>query len=118
MFQQPEAPPPDPFADLRATEGRPGRLLLVGCSEAFKNDRMQDLTYRSDHLLLRAVADLALRPELAAVAGRQRAVQGFGYVAPGRRIWWRAFAVGTFPLVLLAIAALRGRRRPAGRGRA
>jgi hypothetical protein len=74
--------------------GVAGRLLLVGASEPFKNHRLFDPDFRADHLLLNAVAALALGDGLAAVASRRPAARGFDYVAPERRLRWRVAVLG------------------------
>ncbi|MCI0589611.1 MAG: GldG family protein [Planctomycetes bacterium] len=96
--------------------GPPGRLLLVGCSEMFKNHRVLDPEFRADHLLLNAVASLALPGELAEVAARRPAQRGFDYVEPGDRIRWRGIVLAGFPAALAAFGLVRAaaRRRPTG----
>jgi len=113
---QPPAPPYPP-ADLPPAV--PGRLLLLGDSELFKNQRMLDPTFRADHLLLNAVASLALPPELAPglaeVATRRAVARGFELLDPARRLRWRALVLGGFPVAALAFAAcwtLLRKRRP------
>jgi hypothetical protein len=98
------------------TPGKPARLVLVGCSEMFKNHRVLDPEFRADHLLLNAVASLALNDELAAIAARRPVARGFDYVAPESRLRWRAFVLACFPVVLLAFGFRRSvlSRRPSG----
>jgi hypothetical protein len=90
-----------------AVQPAPGRLMLFACSEAFKDHRLRDGEFRADHLLLNAVAELALPPELADVATRRPVRRGFDYVEPGRRLFWRAIVLGAWPAVLLVLFAIR-----------
>ncbi|HVS11940.1 MAG TPA: Gldg family protein, partial [Planctomycetota bacterium] len=94
---QPE-PPPYPPPDL--PPAAPGRLVFLGSSELFKNHRLLEPEFRADHLLLNAVASLALPEELAAVAGKRAVARGFGLVEPRRRLAWRVVAVGAFPALI------------------
>ena len=91
--------------------GGEGRLLLVGCSEMFKDHRLREPEFRADHLLLNAVATLALDDALAAVASHRSSAPGFGRVEPRVRLAWRAVVVGAMPLALLATAGVVGTRR-------
>ncbi|HSL85132.1 MAG TPA: Gldg family protein, partial [Thermoanaerobaculia bacterium] len=119
-----EPPPGGETPEAEPSSAAPGRLLLVGASEPFKNHRLFDPDFRADHLLLNAVAVLALDEELAAVAVRRPAARGFDYVAPERRLRWRLVVLGAGAALPVAIglglgALLAGRRRRAlGRERA
>jgi hypothetical protein len=98
-----------------------GRLLLVACSEAFKNPRLLDPDYRADHLLLNAVADLTLVPELAAVAGKRPVARGFPAPGAHGKLAWRAAVLGAHPALMLLIGvawALWRRGPPRARSRA
>jgi hypothetical protein len=102
----PAVPPP---------AGGEGKLLLIGSSEMFKDHRLRAPGFRADHLLLNAVAALALDRDLAAVASRRRVARGFGHVESSTKLRWRTLVLGTMPAVLLAAAVLRGlasRRSP------
>ena len=89
------APPPD------------GTLLLIGGSELFKNHRLRTPEFRADHLLLSAVATLALDDELASLAARRSVARGFGRVEPSSRLWWRAGVIGTPVLLVLGLVLVR-----------
>ena len=81
----------------------------------FKDHRLRAPGFRADHLLLNAVAALALDRDLAAVASRRRVARGFGHVEPSTKLRWRTLVLGTMPAVLLAAAVLRSlasRRSP------
>jgi ABC-type uncharacterized transport system len=97
----------DDPTDMR---GHAGTLLLIGGSELFKNHRLRTPEFRADHLLLNAVAGLALDDDLAALAGRRSAPRGFGRVEPSSRILWRAGVIGT-PVALVIGLALARRMR-------
>jgi len=114
----PQDPPP-PYPSTEEDPGAPGKLVLLGGSELFKNERLRVPEFRADHLLLNAVAALALPPELAEVATRRAVARGFGYVEPERRMLLRAFALGALPACLLLVALLRlGAHRRAAREQA
>lgn len=110
------APPPASKPALVSTPGGPqGRLVLVGSSEMLKNHRVLDPEFRADHLLLNAVASLALDEDLAAVAARRPVARGFDYVDPGVRRAWRFVVLAAFPAALLVFGVLRAllrSRRP------
>jgi hypothetical protein len=103
-----------------AATGPPGRLLLAGCSEMFKDSRLYAPEARADRLLLNAVAAAALPPELAALAGRRRVAPGLGYVSVRRRLALRLAVTAGPPLLLLLAGAGRWRlwRRRSARGAA
>ena len=81
--------------------------MLVGNSEAFKNEWLLREDFRGDHFLVNAVAALTLPPELAALAGRRDVPRGLEYVEPERRLAWRAAVLGLGPVgvVVLGLAA-------------
>jgi hypothetical protein len=80
--------------------------MLVGCSSAFQDDRLHHPDFRADHLLLNAVAHLALEPDLAAIALGHPALRGFGYLQPERKLRWRGAVLAGPPLALLVLAVL------------
>ncbi|MHC5210825.1 MAG: Gldg family protein [Planctomycetota bacterium] len=96
----------------------PGRLLLVACSEAFKDARLLETGFRADHLLLNAVASLAIEPELAAVAGKRPVARGFEAPSARAKLAWRATVLGAHPVLMVLIGLVwallrRGAPRPA-----
>jgi hypothetical protein len=128
QFPRPEKPlriapgtadaPADPEAEAAGwTDPKPGRLMLVGDSNAFQDERLHDPEFRADRLLLNSVAYLALEPELAAIATRHRAVRGFGYLEPEQKLSWRSLVLAAPPagVLLLGAAVALARRRPPAR---
>lgn len=95
----------DPLT-FRDTSGDPSRLLLVGCSEMFKNHRLREEAYRADHLLLNAVANLALDADLASIASHRHVSRGFDYVNAETRLRWRAIVIGAGPIAMLLFGLL------------
>jgi hypothetical protein len=92
----------------------PSRLLLIGCSQLFKDERMKDSQFRSDHLLTNAAAWLTLPSELAKVAAHRHVAPGLAIIEPQRRMAWRAAVLGTGPVMLVLfglvwVVARRGR---------
>jgi hypothetical protein len=111
MSEVPPYPVPEP-----ADEAGQGRLLLLGCSEPFKDDRLVDpllAGFRGDQLLLNAVTALALPEDVAAVLSRRPVARGFGVLDDERRERWRLAVVLAGPLLLLLGGLLRSlvRRR-------
>lgn len=104
-----EAPPeyalPEPV-----DEHADGRLLLIGCSEPFKDARLTDpllAEFRGDQLLVNAVTAMALPEDLAAVASRRPVARGFGVVSDDVREGWRLRVLLLGPAALLVFALLR-----------
>jgi hypothetical protein len=90
---KPLNPPDDP--------GQPGRLVFIGCSEAFKDPHLRDAEVRADRLLVNAVAALALDEPLAQVATRRPVPRGLGLVPPSDRLAWRGLVLAALPVALL-----------------
>ncbi|HVS64343.1 MAG TPA: Gldg family protein [Thermoanaerobaculia bacterium] len=94
---------------------RPSKLVLLGSSEVFKDHRLAGAgdreELRGDHLLLNAVAWLALGDELGGVISRRAASRGIGLVAPAERVFWRVFAPAAAPVLLVAFSVFLARRR-------
>ena len=90
---------------------RDGWMLLLGCSEMFRNHRLFSAGFAHDQLLLNAAAMAAHGPGMAALQGRARApARGFPAQDSGARASWRLAVVGGAPLAL-ALAGLWRRRR-------
>ncbi|MEW6750005.1 MAG: Gldg family protein, partial [Candidatus Latescibacterota bacterium] len=97
--------------------GQPeGALVLVGCSEMFKDEHLYRAGFQHDQLLLNAVALLAWGEEMAQVQARRPAPRGFALQPEGARLAWRAAVIGGGPLlfVLVGLAHQRWRIRRAG----
>lgn len=101
--------PPDlalsPGADASLGPGSTseGALLLIGCSEMFRNEYLQAAGFAHDQLLLNAVAGLALGPELAELQGRHRAPRGFSFRSSAEKLAWRTICVWAGPLAFLLV---------------
>jgi hypothetical protein len=122
MGAEPGAAEADPLAGYPPSA--PGKLMLIGCSSAFRDERLSLPDFRGDRLLLNSVACLALPPELAAIATRHPTVRGFGYVEPDEKLEWRSIVVAAPPLAILLLGGVvlvvrrRGPRRSPERGAA
>lgn len=103
----------DREAELPWPNSRPGRLVLLGCSEFLKNDRILDEEFRGDHLLWNLVAHLALPEELAALATRRSIAPGFGFLTPEQKLTWRSIVVGgpVAAIALFFVLLMAWRRR-------
>ncbi len=91
-----------------------GELVLVGCSEMFKNEQLRSRGRNHDQLLLNAAAHLAHGPEMAEIQARQWEPERLEAQSPAARSSWRAVAIGLAPALLLLYAAVHRalRRRP------
>ena len=91
--------------------GRRGRLVLVGCSEMFKNGRLQIPGFDHDQLLLNLLADAVYGPGMTRLQARNPQARGFAYHDPAGRAVWRLVVIAAAPLALGAVALIRCRRR-------
>ena len=91
--------------------GRRGRLVLVGCSEMFKNGHLQMPGFDHDQLLLNLLADAVYGPDMTRLQARNPQARGFAYHDPAGRAVWRLVVIGAAPLALGAAALIRYRRR-------
>ncbi|MSR82717.1 MAG: hypothetical protein EXS58_07290 [Candidatus Latescibacteria bacterium] len=89
----------------------PGQLLLIGSSEMFKDEYLYTPDFEDAQFLLNAVARAAYGSELAALQARHPAARGFAFIDIGAKIFWRSFALGAGPLLLLLIGLYRWRWR-------
>jgi hypothetical protein len=92
-----------------AADSQPGRLLLLGDSELFRDELLTLPGHAHQSFVLRCVAELALEPELAAFLRRERSTPALAPLDEGARRAWRLAVIGGAPL-LLALAALLRRR--------
>lgn len=110
-------PPPALDAEGRASllppapGQKPGQLLLIGSSEMFKDEYLFAPGFDHAQFLLNAVARAAYGPELAGLQARHPSPRGFALLEPGTKTFWRLFALGTGPLLLLLAGLDRYRRR-------
>ncbi len=110
--------------DIQSTEpltfsdsvGKESRLILIGNSYMFRNERLTDPDFRADHLLLNAAAFLALDEPLAAIAGHRRVAPGFNHVEERERLMWRGVVVSAGPALLMVFGVMwwSARRIPSG----
>lgn len=108
-------PPIDPPAEGGAADGR---LLLIGCSEMFKNPHLYSPRYQHDQLLLNAVAFLAHGPELAEIQARRRVPKSVPFQPPRVKLALRILAIGVAPAIFVLFGLVRSsRRRPVLRER-
>jgi hypothetical protein len=90
-----------------------GRLLLVGCSEMFRDGEISAPGRDNARFLLNAAAWLALPADLAAILARRSAPPGLGFVGPASRIVWRVLVLVAGPATILAFGFWSVRRRAA-----
>ena len=88
-----------------------GELVLIGCSEMFKNDYLHAAPFQHDQLLLNAVALLAYGPELGGLQARHKSTRGFTFSSTTTRAAWRIFVIATGPLTVLLYGLWRFARR-------
>lgn len=89
----------EPPADLPAS-----RLLLLGCSEMFKNDRITHEEFRADHILINAATWLALPPDLAELAMQRQVSPGLPMIDTQQRMTWRAAVLLAGPMLMIVFA--------------
>ena len=112
--EQPDEPTPEELAERARRAALPageGRLVFLTSSELFNDQRFYHEDFRADHLLLNAVAELCLPPELARIATRRPVARGFDFVEPEAKKRWRTAVLAAGPLVLLLFGLARGLRR-------
>jgi hypothetical protein len=89
---------------------KPGRLLLFGCSDVFRNSAVSAPGTDNAQLLLNGAAALSLPADLGAILARRAVSPSLGYLGPLARILARIFAVGAGPLAILALGWRFSRR--------
>jgi hypothetical protein len=110
-------PPPSIDPSLHAPpatepEGtKRGRLLLLGCSDVFRDGEVSAPDRDNAQLLLGSVASLALPADLAAILARRSVPPALGLVSPSARVLWRVLATAAGPVLVLAAAFAASRRR-------
>jgi len=88
-------------ATPNAPEPLPGTLVLVACSEMFKDRRLRAPDARADRLLIDAVSALTLGDELASVVAERPVARGFAPIPEAQRLRWRALVTAGVPLALV-----------------
>ena len=101
-----------PAAETQAN----GALLLIGCSEIFKNDHLYAGGFQHDQFLLNTAAYLTHGPDMARLQSRRRTAHGFAFQTPQHKAVWRLTVVGAAPLLILLYGLSRyvTRRRATG----
>jgi len=94
-----------------------GGLLLIGCSEMFKNPHIREAGFYHGEFLLNAVTYMAMGAEAVELLSKQYVPRGFGQpgekAAMAARLWVTG-APAALALVFCAVwFALRGRKKPA-----
>jgi hypothetical protein len=111
QFGQPPAPEDDaPEAPAAAIEPKPGQLVLLGCSETFRKNFLQDANL---DLFLNSVDAVTLNENLALVRGRKPVNRVIDRPSDGTKSLWRAVNYGLANVVIagVGIAFLVNRRR-------
>ena len=94
--------------------GKPGELLLIGSSEMFKNEHLEEPGFFHEQFLLNAVALMAQGPEMAELQARERAPRGFPYQSAASKLFWRLFVLAAVPGLLIAFGLRLAVERPRG----
>ncbi len=87
-----------------------GALLLIGCSEMFKNDHLYTPEFQHDQLLLNAVASLVHGERLAELQARRPVRRGFSFQPPAVKTAWRLAVIWSGPLAFLGYGLYRRRQ--------
>lgn len=108
IYDPAETPDGRIVGTLRHLPGNPpGKLLLIGSSEMFKNDHLYAPGFQHDQFLLNAIAHLAHGPEYAQWQARRKTARGFAYLPPEQKTLWRTFVLGTGPVLILLYGFIR-----------
>lgn len=111
QFGQPPAPEDDaPEAPAAAVAPKPGQLVLLGCSETFRKNFLQDANL---DLFLNSVDAVSLNENLALVRGRKPVNRVIDRPSDGTKSLWRAVNYGLANVVIagVGVAFLVNRRR-------
>jgi len=73
----------------------------------FKDARLVDRDFPSDHFLVSSAVHLVNDPVLAALAARRPVSRGFDLVEGDQRLQWRIFVLAGVPIVLLLVGVVR-----------
>ena len=101
--------PPPAWASTEAAEtgdmgeSKPGRLLFVGCSQAFSEDLLQ--SPGNLNFFANAIDGLVLGEDLVQIRSKTAVVRDLRPVSNAQKIWFKFFTVLLLP-VLLFIASL------------
>jgi ABC-type uncharacterized transport system involved in gliding motility auxiliary subunit len=78
-----------------------GELIIIGCSEMFKNTHINEPEFQHDKLLLNAIVYLALGPDAAALQSKRIVAKGFEQPDDGTIILLRLITIVLPPAVIL-----------------
>ena len=103
-----------PYDEPPRADQPAGELLLIGCSEMFKNPNLHAPGQQHDQFLLNAVAYLAYGGAMAELQARQPAAESFPVQTATVKAGLRGLVVALPPVLLLLYGSLRywRRRRP------
>ena len=99
------------FSDTQQEAGvtmsgpQPGRMLIVGCSQAFNEDLLQ--APGNLNLFANAVDGLLLGEDLIQIRSKTVAVRGLRQLSNAEKLWYRFFAVLLIPSLLFLAALTR-----------
>jgi ABC-type uncharacterized transport system involved in gliding motility auxiliary subunit len=98
----------------RTNSQQHGALVLIGCSEMFKNPYLHAPGLQHDQFILNVVAYLTHGRDMAEVQSRERTAKSFPLPSVKMKIGLRILVVGLAPLLLLLYGSFRfwRRRRP------
>ncbi|MBK8576659.1 MAG: GldG family protein [Elusimicrobia bacterium] len=83
------------------SSAKPGRLMLVGCSEILSNENLDNVGYDNPKFFLNAVASLAYGSDMAWIQARGATTgEGFPFVPPAKKLTWRLFVLALIPTSL------------------
>jgi ABC-type transport system involved in multi-copper enzyme maturation permease subunit len=84
---------------------KPGKLLLIGCTEMFNDSFLS--AYGNAIFLLNAVDALAAGEELMSIRSKTETAGYFTEILPGSRLFYRFFTMGLVPAIFIGIGVLR-----------
>jgi len=90
-----------------------GTLVLVGCATMFENPYLEAPGFDHDQFLLNAVCWLTHGPQMTSLLNRQPVPAGIPHLSEAAKRWWRVWAVGGGPALLILLGLVRwlARRR-------
>ena len=112
MPNQPPPPAPPEEGPARDLPAKPGRLLLVGCSNVWQDDFIR--SGGNMMFFINSVDALTLGEELIHVRSKTKVDRMIEEkLSNGQRLWYRFFATGLAPVILALIGIIRiySRRR-------
>lgn len=113
---QPPLPPPPEEGEPEPAEPEPGKLILLGCSEMFRENFLRGFPANLD-LFMNAVDGVTLTDEIVHIRGRKPVDRTISMPSPATRRFWKMVNYALMNILVAAVgittAVLRRRARNA-----